>query len=205
MDINNPSELKWLISTLQKRRKKILRKMGYDEVSFAGSKYTMQHLYPAFESILQTDIGHLYKSSSQETIYYVYAHCHPDKILNLTNIKHIFLASRFGLTHEPIYIGKGTGDRYLQLDRNDSHRKIRSVLKEHNKDLLPVMITPPTLTENEALSLESKLIDILGLKSLSPHGILVNLDEGLMPLQRRKVYPNTRIVRKILNKNGFRV
>ena len=43
------------------------------------------------------------------------------------------------------------------------------------------------LTELESLELESKLIDIFG---LMPHaGYLTNLDEGMLPDERRCCYP----------------
>ena len=111
-----------------------------------------------------------------------------------------FLASKFGLSFVPFYVGKGQGNRWLDFNRNDSHRKIRSTLVKQNKDIHSVKVVE-NLTEGQALSIESKLIDILGLKSISPHGLLVNLDEGKDALIRRKNY--SKGVLSIVKKNGF--
>jgi hypothetical protein len=151
---------------------------------------------------METDLSKIYeKYGTEDKSYYVYVHCHPDMKLNIqNNLKHLFLASRFGMTHVPIYVGKGIGSRFSELDRNDSHRKVRSVLKKQNKDLIPIKIAE-NLTEGLALEIESKLIDILGLMSLSKEGLLVNLDEGIAYDIRRKLYPSE--CEKILTQNKF--
>jgi len=201
VNYDDPKDLKATISALQNRRKKILRELGYNQVNFNGSKYNMENIYPIFDDILNTNIINV-PDNNDNKIYYVYVHCDPRTILNVTNIKHIFLASKFGLKNEVIYVGKGTGERFKDLHRNDSHRKFRSLLIKNGRDLLPVKIAE-NLSEQEALGLESKLIDILGLKCLSKHGMLLNLDEGENAEERRKQYPDNTIIKKLLQKNGF--
>jgi hypothetical protein len=157
---------------------------------------------PLIEKMMATDLSKIYENyETDNKSYYVYVHCHPDMKLNIqNNLKHLFLASQFGLSLVPIYVGKGVGNRFSELDRNDSHRKIRSALKKKNKDLIPIKIAEG-LTEGQALAIESKLIDILGLMSLSKEGLLVNLDEGVAYDIRRKLYPEG--CEKILTQNKF--
>ena len=204
VDWNSLKDLKKNITNLQKRRKKLLREIGYREINFNGSKYNMDKIYPIFESILNTNLDDLYNSCDLTPKYYVYVHCNPEIPLNITNIKHIFCGSQFKLKYEPIYVGKGVADRFLDLNRNDSHRKVRSKLILHKKDLLLIKIQE-NLTEGQAYSLESKIIDILGIKCLSKHGILLNLDEGKNPIERRKLYPPSELLRSLLLKNGFEI
>lgn len=205
VDFDCPSDIKKVISRLQKRRKKLLRSLGYDEVYFNGSKHNMDTLLPLMEGILATDLSSLYPTSTSQESFYVYVHCNPLVPLDVrNNIKHLLLASRFRLTYTPFYVGKGMGDRYLKLKRNDSHRKIRTSILKKGSDVVATKIAED-LMESEALQLESKLIDILGLSSLSKHGMLVNLDEGSCARQRRRLYPPHSYLKKFLNRNGFDV
>jgi hypothetical protein len=201
VDFNNPKDLKKHITILQKRRKEVLREMGYDGTMFAGSKYSVHQILPLMEQILNCDISNIYENCNKEEKYYVYVHCDPRKKLNIkSDLKHLFLAIHFNLTHEPIYVGKGESDRYLDLNRNGGHRKIRTQLLNKNLDLMAVKIKDK-LSEAKAFELESKLIDILGLLPLSKEGMLVNLDEGKEAKQRRLHYPKES--HKIFLKNGF--
>lgn len=172
--------------------------MGFDEVQFNGGKYNLSHLLPKLNEMYDNQPG-------GEGDFYVYAHCNPLKPLSVKdNIKHLFLASKFpNLTHEPFYVGKGTGDRFANLTRNDSHRKIRSQLLKLKLDVQPRILVD-SLSEERAFSIESNLIDILGILSLSKHGILCNLDEGARAQERRLGYSDE-MIKKILKKNGFRL
>lgn len=119
-------------------------------------------------------------------MYYVYAHCDPGfKIALKKNGKTTFAAT-LGMEYVPFYIGKGSGNRAYDLNRNESHRKVRQKIQRFGKDVA-VTILKDGLTELEALCIESKLIDIFGLIS-QRDGHLVNLDEGVSPNERRKLY-----------------
>jgi hypothetical protein len=117
-------------------------------------------------------------------IYYVYAHCEPGKIAigkeGLTT-----WAATLGLTNIPFYIGKGTADRAFNLNRNETHRKVKQKLAAFGQEIC-VNIIKEGLTELEALCLESKLIDIFGV--VGKGGRLVNLDEGVNSAVRQARY-----------------
>lgn len=207
VDVDDPSDLKRLISILQKRRKYTLRGLGYHEVYFNGNAYHLDLLMPAFNTMY--DFGTLAESSTNtKKNYYVYFHCNPLKPLDTkairTDIKFVFLASKFpNLKFQPFYVGKGVGDRFEDLNRNDSYRKIRHQLKQFNLDIEPTIVLS-NLTEQEALAKESNLIDILGLMCYSKNGILCNLDEGQGHKERRSQYTDP-IIQKILKRNGFKI
>lgn len=137
-------------------------------------------------NIYNTDISDLYKDIQLDTnpIYYVYAHCLDNKIAIGKDGVTTWLAS-LGLNNMPFYIGKGTGNRAYNIDRNETHRKVKQKLGAFNQEV-KVQIIKDGLTELEALCLESKLIDILGV--MGKGGRLVNLDEGIKSQERQEKY-----------------
>lgn len=199
IDFDNISDLKRWITKLQKRRKQLLGELGYQGVSFAGSKKNFDALAPLIDGILATDLSCIY-GVGKDASSYVYFHCDPTKPLKVSaDLKHFFLA-RLGLKFEPIYVGKGIGNRAYDLCRNDGHKKSRQALLKRSLDLVVVKATDG-LSEAMALEMESKWIDILGLRALSPNGILVNLDEGALSMERRKLYGPA--AAPLLKRNGF--
>lgn len=138
-------------------------------------------------NIYDTKIDDLYKDIELDTrpIYYVYAHCASDRKIAIGKDGVTSWAATLGLDLIPFYIGKGTGNRAYDLNRNETHRKVRQRLTEFNH-VAQVRIIKDGLTELEALCLEAKLIDIFGL--MGKGGRLVNLDEGIKAKERQARY-----------------
>lgn len=204
VDLDSPQDLRKVISKLQERRKKILRKLGYDQIHFNGSKYNIDTLLPILNKMYDMDLSDVYPSGGEKS-YFVYAHTNPLKPLDVkNNLKHLFLASRFpGLKYEPFYIGKGQGNRHIDLNRNGNHRKIRTMITRFKKEI-EVVILEDKLTSGDALAKEAKLMDILGMSCFSNHGLLCNLDEGTDYDSRRLSYGDNQLIQKILKRNGYR-
>lgn len=203
VDKDDLKDIKKKIWTLQKLRKKKMQEFGYIGTKFNTSKFDFNQILNKFDSILNTDITSVIQADNTDKSYYVYMHCDPTKKIHINHsAKEGFLAIKYNLTYVPFYVGKGQSNRLYDFNRNDSHRKIRTYIRKKDKEIIPVKIQE-NLTELEALSLESKLIDILGLKSINQYGMLVNLDEGNNSLNRRMLYPiDTRI---ILSSNGYKL
>lgn len=202
VDETNPSDLKKTITRLQKRRKKLLAALGYNGISFQGNRVHAGKVLPLIEHMLATDLSSIYGKAEGSRDFYVYVHCDPTVRLNVAaDLRHVILASKLKLKTVPFYVGKGTGDRCFVLNRNEGHRKVRGTILARGIDIDVVKVADG-LTEHEALALEAKLIDILGIRHLAREGILVNLDEGEQAQARRKLYGPD--VRAILLRNGFR-
>lgn len=137
-------------------------------------------------NIFNSDISDVYYGMdlSESPNYYVYCHCNP-KLKMTPNRGKTAFANSIGLVHRPFYVGKGTGNRAFDLNRSETHRKIKQNLKESNLEP-EVIIVKDGLTEVEALCYESKLIDIFGL--IPYKGWLSNLDEGYSFEERRNKY-----------------
>jgi hypothetical protein len=196
VDLDNPSDIKKHISRLQKHRKHKLQILGYTQISFNGNKHNFEKILPIFEELI-------YSVTIEPGNYYVYAHTDPRKKLRARDsIKDAWLALiNPNILYKPFYIGKGIKDRYLDFNRNDSHRKIRTAIKQSNMDIAPILLFEG-VSESCALSLEEALIDGLGLISLcSEHGYLTNLDEGRNSLYRRSMY--SKKVQNIVRLNKF--
>lgn len=146
-----------------------------------------QDKFDAAAAIWRTDISSVYRAIqlSTDRKFYVYAHCDKSKPIRAgAHPISSFLAS-LGASFEPFYIGKGTGDRAFNLNRNGLHRKVKQRLSEVGSSVVPVILKDD-LTELEAVMAESKLIDILGVSGKA--GRLANHDEGVLVEQRRSVY-----------------
>lgn len=130
-----------------------------------------------FPYLVAQDWSNLFQNKDFERRYYVYAHIDP------TN-KFIVMPKEFGGMHNiPFYVGKGTGNRAYDLNRNQGHGVKLSELKKrgitHDKI---VKIIKRDLTEAEALELEAKLIYFYGtIYEKNRNGVLVNLDIPPMP------------------------
>jgi len=145
--------------------------------------------FEAANAIWDCDISSIYESVrlSDERKFYVYAHCDSSKPIRAgAHPVSTFLAS-LGAEFNPFYIGKGAGDRALNMNRNGLHRKVKQRIQDSGHRVVPVIMRDG-LTELEALMLESKLIDIIGVSGKS--GRLSNHDEGIFVERRRSFYAN---------------
>jgi len=144
-------------------------------------------IFDSCMAIYNADISSAYTGMQfdERPVYYVYTHCEPTHNAQVGKNGKTTFAATIGMKKLPFYVGKGTGNRAYELDRNETHRKIRQRLHNFNKEI-EVEIIKDNLTELDALMLESKLIDIFGL--VTSGGKLVNLDEGVNSKERRNLY-----------------
>jgi hypothetical protein len=208
VDTDNPQDIIRVTKRLNLIRHVLMRNLGHENVTMHGNNYSMKKMMPMMEDILDSDISALYPDlDDTKRDYYVYAHCDPMSIIKLKDspdLRLLAVCMRFPqMRFMPFYIGKGCGDRSEQLNRNEGHRKIRTRILAAKTDIDVVKLAE-NLTEREALSLESKLIDILGLKLLSKKAFLVNLDEGAHPIARRCLYGENKFLTQFLKRNGFK-
>ena len=178
------------IDDLKQMRAKIDRRINQLATPIESKKKKSHAtVFNACLSIANADISVLYSDvqTDTNTDYYVYAHCDPFYRLKADQNGKIAFAASLGLNSIPFYIGKGTGKRAFDLNRNEMHRKKRQMIESSGKQI-DVIIIKDGLSELNALMMESKLIDIFGLISFG--GWLINLDEGTKNLERRKLYDN---------------
>lgn len=110
--------------------------------------------------------------------YYVYIHAYPKgKSVRFHHEKCVIDTA--GL---PFYVGKGTGNRAYDMNRNEGHGVILRQLKGkgHTSGEI-VSIVKDGMTEAEAYALESQLIHFFGTKFDKSQGILVNLETPKVP------------------------
>jgi hypothetical protein len=158
------------------------------ELHASPKKEAFREVFDACNNIWNTNTSEHTKKRivlDDDPIYYVYAHMDTSAGIRVKANPKTAFAATLGMNCIPFYIGKGTGDRAFDLNRNETHRKIRQRLNEYGREI-SVKILKGGLTELEAYSLEEKLIDIFGLKVYG--GLLTNLDEGYLPSERRKLY-----------------
>jgi hypothetical protein len=196
VDYNNLSELESL-------NNKITAQINTIKSRLDGLKNSKKEKFESCCNIWESDISHLYKDLLLDSspIYYVYAHCEPNKIAIKKNGITTWAAT-IGFENIPFYIGKGKGNRAFDLKRNETHRKIKEKFKIFEQDI-KIKIIREGLTELEALCLESKLIDIFGI--MGKGGRLVNLDEGVNPDERRKIYQKDLINLSKFYENSLKV
>jgi hypothetical protein len=134
------------------------------------------------DMLVAEDWSSLFPAGSEDRRFYVYAHVDPRK----KHIKRSGNGFQLFVKGVPFYIGKGTGQRAWQLNRNEGHGvELRQLKGDGIADSEIVEIIRDGLTEREALELESKLIFFFGTKfEAGRKGILVNLDFPARPSGR---------------------
>jgi hypothetical protein len=144
-------------------------------------------------------LGAIYdgRGFSEETRFYVYAHLDTTKKVAVGKHPFTSFGASVGMDYFPFYVGKGTGTRGYELDRNETHRKMCQKIRALGQEP-KVVVVKDKLTESQALAYEAKLIDIFGL--IPYKGMLCNLDEGLDPLKRRAVYRDSFNALRAINK-----
>jgi hypothetical protein len=149
--------------------------------------------YNAAKAIIETRTAYLYGNYVQRRSRgcYVYMHCEADRKLHRGKSGVINFLLDCGVEYMPFYVGKGVGSRDICLDRNETHRKVRQRLQTFGKDVV-VKRVAEDLSEKDALALESRWLDVLGLRVNG--GMLVNLDEGVETARRRVLYKEHLVV-----------
>lgn len=214
VDLSNKTELKNVIAELTKTLNELedtshLRSLHFDPLSMEDCKRVLNQIkstigllksetngsknqrireqFFACQNIWNADLSSLFSEMEldAQSNYYVYVHCDPGAKIAIGRDGRSSFGATIGMTHLPFYVGKGVGSRAFDLNRNETHRKIRQNLSSFNKEPV-VLILKNDLTELEALSYESKLIDIFGV--IGKGGRLCNLDEGIKSNERRNMY-----------------
>lgn len=132
-----------------------------------------RHFLTYLDELMSQDWSHLFPGGDVTPKYYVYAHILPSG-------KNVDFKGRvpFKLRGWPFYIGKGTGNRAFDLNRNQGHgATLRELQEKGFKANRIAHVIADGLTEAAALELESKLIYFFGTKyERGRRGLLVNLD-----------------------------
>jgi hypothetical protein len=148
--------------------------------------------------LVKQDWSHIYSGGSDLKKFYVYAHCDP-------NTKYVTLPKELGGNIKtPFYIGKGTGNRAHELNRNQGHGiKIRDIVTANGSDGI-VNILCKGLTEAQAYELEAKLIYFFGtIYQKDRRGILLNLETPETPIFSGYIVPEKKDKsKKIDSKRG---
>lgn len=140
--------------------------------------------FSLLDAVIAEDWSGLFPEGSLERRFYVYAHVHPRKrILRKGGAFPLEIAGF------PFYIGKGTGNRAWELNRNEGHGVELKQLRDRGVSPSEIVwMVRDGLTEREALELESKLIYFFGTKfEKGCKGVLVNLDFPARPRREADV------------------
>lgn len=170
---------------------KVFKGLSHPHQSFSS------HWYRYLDELLYQDWSHLF-SGDQERKYYVYIHAQP----NTRKVRFVHEKCALVLNGLPFYVGKGTGDRAFDLNRNEGHGAILRQLKSSGYAPADIVhVVKDGLSEPEALELESKLVYFFGTRfERGRRGLLVNLDIPPRPELYRPRKSNERRESRALHK-----
>jgi hypothetical protein len=163
--------------------------LNFDTPSHNRGKVKRTSTHSVLIDFLREDWSYLFEGDyDEEAKYYVYYHSDPSK----TNMRFRKDGESVVFNGRPFYVGKGTGDRYKNLNRSRSHLHIVNKIRTEHPNTEIFHIFRENLTELEALELEAKLITFFGcsieLERKRAHftgiggGILINTDPAKRPL-----------------------
>ncbi len=186
MDFESAEDCKVLINKIRNH----IAVLGSDDPSFISKNERCRRILHSCQKIMATDISSIYNGIELDTEkkYYVYAHLDTSKRVAIGKESKTTFAATLGMEYFPFYIGEGCGTRSHDLNRNETHRKVKQRLQTFGQEV-QIKILFSDLTKLESLCIESKLIDIFGLKPNG--GLLCNLDEGFAYKERREIYKDS--------------
>lgn len=179
VDWDDPSELIKLVSFLHCRHRELTGHKSKREQSLEELAIALQ--------IWEAPVEIKDSSRSLEKDFYLYIHYYkpgegwPGK----KNYKNMF-CQYLGMNGTPFYVGKGCKERVRNKKRSFSHSYLTNTLSAQGADF-EVQVFKDNLSEQEALVMEGKIIDILG-QTVLKNGPLTNLDPGYKTKERRKFY-----------------
>lgn len=197
VDYDSLPDILNLVNRLRSRAGEIRSQPGPDQIVSRRERH--RQMLEACGTIWDADLSFIYddRGFSGEDRFYVYAHLDTTKAIAIGRHAVTTFGATIGMKFFPFYVGKGTGNRGYELDRNETHRKMCQKIRSMGKQP-EVVVVKERLTEAQAYAFESKLIDIFGL--ITHKGILCNLDEGLEAARRRSVYRPSYEALRAINK-----
>lgn len=130
--------------------------------------------------------------------YYIYVYLDPRKSGHYCYNDICFL-------YEPIYIGKGKENRYLDhINKLENHynrllkRKIKTILKNNHNIKDYIIFFKNNISENDSLNIENKLIKEIGRIDLKT-GTLTNMTDGGEGVSGKIVSDETKMKLSLLN------